>query len=62
LCSFTPYQPPADEPSTEDTSPISVEEASLDLTTSREAGTPEADIKRYGTALDDLPENITKLV
>ena len=53
---YTPYEPPANE---EDTSPISVEDASLDLTTSREAGTPEADIKRYGTSLDDLPPEIS---
>ena len=50
---YTPYEPPANE---EDTSPISVEDASLDLTTSREAGTPEADIKRYGTALTIYPK------
>jgi hypothetical protein len=53
---YTPYEPPATDPSTEDTGPVTVAEAAEELSASR---TPEADIKRYGTSLDDLDPSVS---
>jgi hypothetical protein len=56
---YVPLQNEAKANEPDDTSPISVEEASLDLTTSREAGTPESEIRSYGTFLDNLDPNVS---
>jgi hypothetical protein len=56
------YVPLADDnTSVEDTSPLTIEQAveSLPPDVDAIAGTPEAEVKTYGTFLDDLDENVS---